>query len=155
MDQGVPGDELDIIEGYGGVGPGAPNASGYHIVSHFWGQKDEKGRQRPGITRTVPMMELGGRSFWSTTAHTYAVMIGVEETVYYFDDIEVLRHRSGPISASQPAFFLINYAIGGISGWKIDLSRYGGGSDMWVDYVRVFQGGEADLKDFVLKPPGK
>ena len=39
-----------------------------------------------------------------------------------------------------PHFFLINYAIGGNSGWPIDLERYRQSSDMYVDYVRVFQG---------------
>ena len=32
------------------------------------------------------------------------------------------------------------YAIGGLSGWHIDLNRYGNQSDMWIDYVRVYQG---------------
>ena len=35
---------------------------------------------------------------------------------------------------------MINYATGGISGWQIDLEREGNASDMWVDYVRVYQG---------------
>lgn len=37
---------------------------------------------------------------------------------------------------------MINYSIGGISGWGIDLERYGNGSDMYVDYVRVYSGKE-------------
>lgn len=138
------GDELDIIEGYGGVGPGNPNDTvGYHCVSHFWGQDEynklvkEKGYK----THTrPPMMELGGKSYWSTTFHTYGVYVDATDTVYYFDDIEVLRHPSGPVSAVTPAFFLVNYAIGGISGWKIDMQRYGNASDMWVDWVRVYSG---------------
>jgi hypothetical protein len=153
MDRGLPGDELDIHEGYGGVGPKNPNATGYSIVSHFWNQVDEQGNKLKAVSQRVPVMELGGKSFWSTTAHTYAVRIGVEETVYFFDDIVVLRHPTGKISASQPAYFMINYAIGGISGWQIDLKRYGDGSDMWVDWVRVYQGGEDDLSSFVLAPP--
>ncbi len=140
-------DELDIIEGYGGVGRGNPNSDKYHIVSHFWRQKNPDGSKKKGFHRRVPMMEMGGKSFWSTTFHTYAVMIGKKETVYYFDNMEVLRHPSGPISANEPAFFLINYAIGGISGWKIDLQRYGNGTDMWVDYVRVY-GGRVPTPEF-------
>ena len=34
--------------------------------------------------------------------------------------------------------FMVNYAIGGISGWKIDLERYANGSDMYIDYIRVY-----------------
>jgi len=136
--EGGGADELDIIEGYGGVGPGNPNSSEYHLVTHHWGQTDADGKPLKGAHRRVPVMELGGKSFWSTTPHTYAVMIGTEETVYYYDDIEVLRHASGPLSKRLPVYFLVNLAIGGISGWPIDLARYGGGTDMWVDFVRVY-----------------
>jgi len=141
----IPGcDELDVIEGYGGVGPGNPNDDvGYHCVTHFWGQdaynKEVKERKVKTHTRP-PMMQLGGKSYWSTTFHTYGIYVDKTDTVYYFDDIEVLRHPSGPVSAVTPAFFLVNYAIGGISGWKIDMNRYGNGSDMWVDFVRVYSG---------------
>ena len=41
-------------------------------------------------------------------------------------------------SVQLQAVFLINYAIGGASGWHIDLERYGNRSNMYVDYVRVF-----------------
>jgi hypothetical protein len=141
----IPGcDELDIIEGYGGVGPGNPNDNvGYHCVSHFWAQdaynKDVKAKGYKTHTRP-PMMELAGKSYWSTTFHTYGVYVDATDTVYYFDNVEVLRHPSGPVSAVTPAYFLVNYAIGGISGWKIDMKRYGDASDMWVDFVRVYSG---------------
>ena len=82
-------------------------------------------------------MKLGGKSYWSTTFHTYAAKIDRKETVYYFDGIEVLRHRTNELSL-QPHCVAVNYAIGGISGWPIDLKRYGDGSDMYVDYIRVY-----------------
>ena len=53
-------------------------------------------------------------------------------------DVEVLRHPTGPVTRSQDTWFLINYAIAGISGWPYDLERYGNESDMWVDWVRVY-----------------
>jgi len=145
-------DELDIIEGYGGYGRGNPNSGGvYCIVTHFWGQqkpdwaqeKGPDGKPNPNYkpTNTAPdTLKYGGKGSWSWTFHTYGVQITETDTVYYFDDFEVLRHPTGPVSKSQPAWFLINYAIGGISGWKIDLNRYGNQSDMWVDYVRVYSG---------------
>jgi len=149
---GLGCDELDIIEAYGGYGPKNPNSGGkYGIVTHFWkqptpdwfAQKGPDGKPNPLYRphSAVPdTMELGGKSAWSHTFHTYGLLITQTDTVYYFDDIEVLRHPSGALSKSQPSWFLINYAIGGISGWKIDLERYGNQSDMWVDYVRVYQG---------------
>lgn len=131
-------DELDIVEAYGGKGKGNPNHPGYSIVSHFWNQKNPDGTAKKAISARVPIMELGGKSYWSSTFHTYGVYIGLEDTVYYFDDIEVLRHPTNDVSIRYPHFFMINYAISGISGWPIDLQRYGDGSDMWVDYVRIY-----------------
>jgi len=58
--------------------------------------------------------------------------------IYYCDNIEVGRHPTLPLSKKQPFFFLINLATGG--GWPVDLSRYNGVADMYVDYVRVYQG---------------
>lgn len=153
IDQGTNGDELDIIEAYGGVGQGNPNHPGYSICSHFWGQKKTDGTPREVETRVVPIMELGGKSYWSTTFHTYGVYIGLDDTVYYFDEIEVLRHKTNDVSRERPHLFLINYAIGGISGWPIDLERYGNGSDMYVDYVRVY--GENAIDYSIPRPEKK
>lgn len=138
LDQGTAGDELDIVEAYGGVGKGNPNHPGYSIVSHFWGQKNPDGSDKKGFSTVAKIRELGGKSYWSTTFHTYAVYIGLEETIYYFDDIEVFRHPTNAVSRDYPHCFLVNYAIGGISRWPIDLERYGNGSDMYVDYIRVY-----------------
>lgn len=131
-------DELDIVETYGGMGKGNPNHPSYSIVSHFWRQTNPDGSKKKSLHTRPDIMNLGGKSYWSTTFHTYAVYVGLEDTVYYFDDIEVFRHPTNNISKEFPHYFLVNYAIGGISGWPIDLSRYNEGSDMWVDYVRVY-----------------
>jgi hypothetical protein len=40
----------------------------------------------------------------------------------------------------QSFFFLVNLATGG--GWPVDLSRYNGLADMYIDFVRVYQGKE-------------
>ncbi|WFB37813.1 family 16 glycosylhydrolase [Kiritimatiellota bacterium B12222] len=131
-------DELDVAELYGGKGPGNPNHPGYSVVSHFWKQTNPDGSKKKGVSARPEITTLGGKSYWSTTFHTYAVLVDLEETVYYFDDIEVLRHPTNDVSRDNPHFFLINYALGGISRWPVDLTRYDEGSDMWVDYVRVF-----------------
>jgi len=151
LDQGIPGDELDIVEAYGGVGKGNPNHEGYSVATHFWGQIDETGNRKAGHYRRVPMTELAGGSYWSHTFHTYGVLIGYAETVYYFNDIEVMRHPTNPESRNFPHMFLVNYAIGGISRWPIDLERYGNGSDMYVDYVRVYA--KEELNRYSLPPP--
>ena len=142
VEKALGSDELDIIEAYGGRGEGNPNFPDYAVTTHCWNQKDAAGKPLDGAHRDVPMVTLGGKSTWSETFHTYGIKITPEETVYYLDDIEVFRHPTKPLSKSQPFWFLVNYAIGGISGWKVDLSRYNNASDMWVDYVRVYQGGD-------------
>ena len=145
-------DELDAVECYGGYGPRNPNHGGHFgITSHFWGQdatrpdwsreKLPDGSKNPGyipMHRWLDAMEISGGSAWSWTAHDYGVAITETDTVYYLDGFEVFRHPTGPVSLAQPAWFLIDYAIGGASGWPVDLERYGNESDMWVDWVRVY-----------------
>ncbi len=152
LDPDTQGDELDIVEAYGGMGKGNPNHPGYSIVGHFWGQNNPDGSKKGHPNTVAKIMNLGGKSYWSTTFHTYGCQVGLIDTVYYFDDIEVFRHPTGEVSKKFPHCFLINYAIGGISGWKIDLNRYHEGSDMWVDYVRVYA--EKPVTDYVMRLPG-
>jgi beta-glucanase (GH16 family) len=67
---------------------------------------------------------------------TYGCKITPTDTIYYCDNIEVGRHATLPLSKQDPFYFLINLATGG--GWPVDLSRYHGLADMYVDYVRVY-----------------
>ncbi|MBR3223366.1 MAG: family 16 glycosylhydrolase [Kiritimatiellae bacterium] len=130
-------DELDVIECYGGYGKGHPNHGGkYGVTTHWWGQP-QAGKPPHAFPDA---MQMAGRSSWSWTFHTYGLAITETDTVYYFDDVEVLRHPTGPVTKSQDTWFLINYAIAGISGWPYDLERYGNESDMWIDWVRVYCG---------------
>jgi len=130
-------DELDVIECYGGYGPGNPNHGGkYGVTTHWWGQK-EAGKAPHAFPDA---MKMAGGSSWSWTFHTYGLAVTETDTVYYFDDVEVMRHPTGPVSKAQETWFLVNYAIAGISGWPYDLERYGNESDMWVDWVRVYCG---------------
>jgi hypothetical protein len=137
-----PADELDVIEAYGGEGPGNPNQRGYWIASHYWNQgpNGDKDKSQPGVYEQIPMTELKGASgaSWFETFHTYGIKITPEDTIYYCDNIEVKRHKTARLSRQEPFFFFVNLAIGGTSGWAKDLSRYGGIADMYVDYVRVY-----------------
>jgi len=155
-------DELDGIEGYGTNSKSGGIWTAYHATTHFWNQPvpawvKDKAKGPDGNTyaahKLVTPMLLGGGSSWSTTFHTYGVLIKPDFTSYYFDDIEVLRHPTGRISAALPISFLVNLAIGG-GGWKANLERYGNQSDMWVDYVRVYSDKPAVTgpKDFPPAP---
>lgn len=129
-----PSDEIDIIEGYGGIGRHRPNANGYQVASHTWNQV---GKQ-PGVYLNILMKELGGGATWWETFHTYGCKITKTDTIYYCDNIEVARHPTTRLGKSDSFFFMINLALGG--GWPVDLSRYDGRIDMYIDYVRVWQG---------------
>jgi beta-glucanase (GH16 family) len=132
-----PADELDVIEAYGGEGPHNPNSKGeYCATTHFWNQGPDA-KKRKHASLAVPLRTIGGGSSWWETFHTYGCKITETDTIYYCDDIEVARDPTGPVSRSQPFFFMINLAIGG-NGWPVDLSRCQGVADMYVDYIRVY-----------------
>lgn len=133
------GDELDVIEAYGGWGEGNPNSTGYWVTSHFWGQKDAHGEPLKHPGKLIDMTARGLRTSWSQTFHTYGLLITRETTTYYLDDEPVWSHPTNSYSLQQPHVLLVNYAIGGASGWKINLDRYNNTSEMYVDYLRVFE----------------
>jgi hypothetical protein len=149
-DNRVPCDELDIIEAYGGEGPGRPNAGDkYCITPHAWNQgavgkklEDDIIKQMNGIVAS--MNQIGVPSTWFQAFHTYGVKITESDTIYYCDDIEIRRHKTMPVSKQEPFYFLINLATGG--GWPVDLARYGGIADMYVDYVRVYSANPGDIE---------
>ena len=133
----TPADEMDIIEGYGGFGPHNPNQIGYWVTSHNWNQP---GKQ-PGVYKQIEMTKLDGGSpaTWWESFHTFGCKITDTDTIYYCDNVEVARHPTATLSKTDPYFFFINLAVGG-NGWPMDLSRYDGVIDMYVDYVRVYKG---------------
>ena len=164
-----PCDEIDIIEAYGGEGPGSPNAfDKYCVTPHAWGQgkpgkeaeqaalrQIRAGKGSAGMDHSpsvVSARNIGIPSNWYQAMHTYAVRITETDTVYYCDDLEIARHKSLEVSRKAPFYFLVNLATGG--GWPVDLSRYDGIADMYVDYVRVYGGNPVDVER-ARKPAGR
>lgn len=131
-----PGDELDIIEAYGGWGEKNPNNTGYFTTTHYWEQKDENGKQIRSDGKLIKITDED--TSWSQGFHTYGVYVDKDSTIYYRDGIPVHGIATNHMSYENKHVFLINYAIGGASGWQIDLERYGNRSNMYVDYVRVY-----------------
>lgn len=145
----TPVDELDIIEAYGGEGPHEPNSNytpgGYYqITPHEWNQGDAGKAQGDAnykaLHNPASMQKVGIPSTWFETFHTYGCKITDTDTIYYCDNIEMGRHPTQPVTKKYPLFFMINLATGG--GWPVDLSRYDGLADMYVDYVRVYKQGQ-------------
>lgn len=144
----TPCDELDIIEAVGGEGPTHPidRSPGsfdlFQITPHCWTQGKEgealAAQAYKDIKNPAAMSRIGIPSSWFDTFHTYGCKITETETIYYVDNKEMGHHKTLPLSKKSPFFFLINLATGG--GWPVDLSRYDGKIDMYVDFVRVYQG---------------
>lgn len=65
--------------------------------------------------------------------HTYGVLIGEQETVYYFDRREIWRIPTPP-QYRVPMFPLVNLALG--AGWSSEETP--SPSYLYVDYVRVY-----------------
>lgn len=142
-DKDIPVDEIDIIEAYGGEGPRAPNSyDKYMVTPHAWNQgqagKTAEDSAFKALHNPISMKKFGIPSTWYEALHTYGCKITETDTIYYCDNIEVGRHKTLDTSKKYPFFFLINLATGG--GWPVDLSRYDGRADMYVDFVRVYQG---------------
>jgi hypothetical protein len=143
----VPCDELDIIEAYGGEGPRSPNSfDRYMVTPHCWLQGDAGNaiatKAFEGMHDPISMHKYHIPSAWYETFHTYGCKVTETNTFYYCDNIEIGRHATLPLSKTEPFFFLINLATGG--GWPVDLSRYHGTADMYVDYVRVYSSNKND-----------
>lgn len=154
-------DELDIIEAYGGDGPGSPNVTKdptlglYQITPHAWNQgakgKALEDQAYKDMHNPADIRRVGVPSTWFETFHIYGCKITETDTIYYLDNIEMGRHKTMPVTKRTPLFFLINLATGG--GWPVNLSRYNGLADMYVDYVRVYagassgQGGSSNFDD--------
>ncbi|QVL33586.1 family 16 glycosylhydrolase [Telmatocola sphagniphila] len=139
----TPCDELDIIEAYGGEGPGSPNAKdAFMITPHCWNQgeagKSLETKAEKTLKNPARMHKFGIPSTWYESFHVYGCKVTETETIYYCDNIELGRHATLPLSKKEPLFFMVNLATGG--GWPVDLSRYNGLADMYIDYIRVYAG---------------
>lgn len=143
-------DEYDIIEAYGGEGPGRPNSgAAYQIAAHPWGRTSDltdpeviEGK-RVYKDNPIRMKNFGIPSAWYESPHVYGCKIEEDSVTYYLDNVEVQKHANFYYAKRQPMFFLVNLATGG--GWTTDLSRYNGIIDMYVDYIRVYSGAETGL----------
>ena len=137
----TPGDELDIFEGYGGNGPHHPNpGDGFMITPHCWNYPNNRAIWAIHAVFPYPHVclpeKFGIPCTWYQTFNTYGCRITARTVTYYVDNIPVGHHPTPPMSKKLPLYFLINLATGG--GWPVNLSRYDGLADMYVDWVRVY-----------------
>lgn len=121
--------EVDIVEGYG-----------YELDQprqcyHRWGFNAFENQTENRSTKFN--MTQNGMLNTAQTFHTYAAKITEEYVYFYIDDVEVWRQVTDEES-KKPLLFMINLAMGEGGGGIVDLSDYGMGADLYVDYVRVY-----------------
>lgn len=121
------GDEYDTIEGYGSW----KVQDGYRVGKHEWGYgSDNKGAK---ITTT----SIGGGGCPFDGFHTYGMKVTPTTVYWYYDNIQVWSSETTEVVKKEGLNFMINNELGG--GWPVDLTRYGNKSDLWIDFVRVYQ----------------
>lgn len=134
---GTSTDELDIIEAY------PPTLNGYSIATHQWNYNTGLGGGKGVNTEEV----LGGlQGNIAMGFHTYGCLITEEYTYYYFDNVEVYREKTLPYSWRDGNYFLVNNAMqlkAFADGYGFD--RYGNQSDMYIDWIRVFEQPQANV----------
>lgn len=125
-------DELDIIEAY------PPNVSGYSIATHPWGYENLDGGGQGVNTVDLIGSDAGNISMGF---HTYGVLIQEDFTTYYFDNREVYKQKTLPLSWRKGSYFLLNNAMTQSDAFPpgYGFDRYGDQSDMYIDWVRVYE----------------
>lgn len=116
---GGPFVELDIMESWQGVTPGA-----YVATHHNWFDAD---RSR---AKTVPLGDL------NDAFHVYTVEVGRDFTVFYLDDVEVLRRATPPQSLQYPSHLYLNLAVG--ASW-LPVNDADLPATFEIDWVRVWR----------------
>jgi hypothetical protein len=115
--------EVDITELYGN----ATNLS--RETYHIW--------SNPAVGEGIPSPFAPNNPTF-TGWHLYGSKITPTETIWYLDNVEVWRYPTAP-QGSAPMFFMLNLSLG--SGWPVHLmTKYHDQVDLYVDYVRIFQG---------------
>lgn len=132
---GKPGhDELDVLEAYMG---GVPDTITFN--HHTWGD-GYVSIHDGGSAKTY---NFGNGIDLAEGWHTYGMLITEDMTYYYFDDqyIPGSAHETLERSWSAGSYFMVNnaYRQKDADQFPGGFQRYGNTSQMYVDWVRVFQ----------------
>jgi beta-glucanase (GH16 family) len=109
--------ELDVVEMRGQQ----PNT--VHVSAH----SNASGHQ---TTQTTPVQVASTDGF-----HTYGVLWGEDEIVWYFDDVAI-AHADTPSDMHKPMYMLVDLAVGGSAGTPTN--GLPNGSKMQIDYIHAY-----------------
>lgn len=114
--------EIDVVEYYGG------RPTFFEAVSHVWDwEKPDQHQHRTKRFAVTP--EQMTEKF-----NTYGVLVGPEETVFFFNRQEIARFATFK-EHHQPMYLLLNLALEP----STDLDQLPSPQRMYVDYVRVYE----------------
>ena len=138
--------EIDIMEYYRG-----------NILANIaTGTKDRW--KAKWFSKTKSVDELGGKA-WADKFHLWRMDWDEHEIALYVDDslmnkvpLEQLANADGSNPFQQPHYVLLNFALGGINGGKIDEKLLPAVYE--IDYVRVYQKEDASSQDAQTFTPG-
>jgi hypothetical protein len=116
-----PSVEIDVIEQYGQF-PAA-----YNSTLTVWPKAGGGDRQSAMHINNVPSGVM------SSGFHTYGVLVGRSQTIFYFDRNEVWRTPT-PAAHRHPLMILVDLGLGG--GWPTDKSP--SPAFMSIDYIRAY-----------------
>ena len=131
--------EIDIMEYYRG-----------NILANIAIGTDQRWKAH-WFGKTKAVKDLGGKA-WAEQFHIWRMVWDEEAIALYVDDIEMIRvsmdqlvNRDGTgfNPFTQPHYLLLNLALGGINGGKIDPNLLPAKYE--IDYVRVYQKKKSDL----------
>ena len=122
--------EIDIMEWFG-KNPANSNGRSYASTIHNWNDNGSQGENSLGQFHAIDEDLI---SEW----HVYGCLWRPDYTAFFFDGIEVFRVPTNLAYCNNPAFIMVDYALGG--GWPLSGEPYAsrGPSSMLVDWVRAY-----------------
>jgi hypothetical protein len=148
-------EEVDIFEWYGNTDtPGSYQA----VISEGsinWNPDGSHDKSVPSLYSPATPMP-GGAYPWEGY-HIYGCLINSSNITWYIDGLQANQVPTPTAHVTTPFYIMIDYAIGGTSGWPITGTPFntGGSSSFLVDWVRVYaQLTQATPPTIVATPSG-
>jgi beta-glucanase (GH16 family) len=122
--------EIDIMEWFG-KNPANSNGRSYASSIHNWNDNGSQGENSLGQFHAINKDLINE---W----HVYGCLWRPDYTAFFLDGVEVFRVPTNLAYCNDPAFIMVDYALGG--GWPLSGEPYAsrGTSSMQVDWVRAY-----------------
>lgn len=114
-----------------------------------------RGQDPNTVHVTVHSNETGSQTKDSTAVkvpstdgfHTYGVLWGEDQIVWYFDDVAV-AHADTPSDMHDPMYMLVNLAVGGLAGTPSE--DFNDGAEFQIDYIHAYSLNDQTANDLLV-----